>query len=124
MKGSIRNFALGLTAMALLFAPATVAQAQGSSRSVCQDVWDPVLFKRLRVCNEVYYPPPAPPPQPALAAEPPVRRTIGGGSETVPYDPVHEARKAQLRATEHRASPSSSLCPPPYRMTVSDGCQR
>jgi hypothetical protein len=65
LKSTIATFALRLAAAAFLFAPAMAAQAQGSSQSVCQYVWDPVLFKRLRVCNEVYYPPP--PPQPALA---------------------------------------------------------
>jgi hypothetical protein len=33
------------------------------------------------------------------------------------------SRQAQLRATEPRPRPSSSLCPPPYRMTA-DGCQK
>jgi len=54
MKSSIGTFALCLVATAFLFAPVAAAQAQGSSQSVCQYVWDPVLFKRLRVCNEVY----------------------------------------------------------------------
>src|SRR5437016_5995641 len=108
MKSSIGNSALRLVATAFLFAPVAAAQAPGSSQSVCKYVWDPVLFKPLRVCNEVYYPPPPPPPQPAVAAEPPVQRTTGGERETIPYDPVNEARKAQLRATEHRVPPSSS----------------
>ena len=123
MKSSIANFALRFAATAVLLAPAAV-QAQGSSQSVCQYVWDPVAFKRLRVCNEVYYPPAPTPTQPPPAAEPPANPTTGGKSVTVPYDPAEEARKAQLRATEHRDRPSSTLCPPPYRMTASDGCQK
>jgi hypothetical protein len=71
-----------------------------------------------RVCNSVYYPPPPPPPP-----EPPVTHTIGTET-TVHYDAAAEARKAQLRATEHRVPPSSNLCPPPYRITASDGCQK
>jgi len=92
-KSSIGTFALRLVASALLFAPAA-AQAQGSSHSVCRDVWDGGT-KYVRVCDNVYYPPPAPPPPPA--PEPPVRHTPA--SETIQYDPVAEARKAQLRAT-------------------------
>src|SRR5216683_5237674 len=114
MKSSIGTFVLRLAATALLFAPAA-AQAQGTSRSICTNVWG------SQVCNSVYYPPPPPPAPPP--PEPPVQHTTG--SETfVPYDPGAEARKAQLRATEHRAPSSSTLCPPPYRMTVSDGCQK
>src|SRR6266446_4058948 len=123
MKSGMGTFALRFAAMAVLIAPAA-ALAQGSSQSVCQYVWDPVAFKRLRVCNEAYYPSPPAPTQPAPAAEPPVRPSAGGRIETVPYDPADEARKAQLRATKPRASSSSTLCPPPYRMTASDGCQR
>lgn len=63
----------------------------------------------------------SPPPQPA--PEPPVSQTIRS-EETVRYNPVAEAGKAQLWATEHRDPPSLSLCPPPYRMTAQDGCQK
>jgi len=101
MKGSIGTFALRLAAMVLLFAPAADAQAQGIGQTICHDVWDANLFKSFRVCNEVYYPPPTPPTV-AAAPEPPVRRTTGSES-FVPIDPIAEARKAQLRATEHRA---------------------
>jgi hypothetical protein len=107
MKSSIGAFVLRLAAMAVLLAPAA-AQAQGSSRTICKGYG-------TRVCDTVYSPPPPPP-------EPPKHTT---GTETlIPYDPVAEARKAQLRATEHRAPSSSTLCPPPYRMTASDGCQK
>jgi hypothetical protein len=123
MKSGMGTFALRFAAMAVLLAPAA-ALAQGSSQSVCRYVWDPVAFQRLRVCNEAYYPPPPAPTQPEAAAERPVRPSPGGKSETVQYDPADEARKAQLRATAPRAPSSSTLCPPPYRMTVSDGCQR
>jgi len=123
MKSGMGTFALRFAAMAVLLAPAA-ALAQGSSQSVCRYVWDPVAFQRLRVCNEAYYPPPPAPTQPEAAAERPVRPLPGGKSETVQYDPADEARKAQLRATAPRAPSSSTLCPPPYRMTVSDGCQR
>jgi hypothetical protein len=115
--------ALLVGAMAVLLAP-PAAQGQDSSQSVCRYVWDPVAFKRLRVCNETYYPSPPAPTQAAAAAEPPVRPSPGGRIETVPYDPADEARKAQLRATEHRAPSSLTLCQPPYRMTASDGCQK
>jgi hypothetical protein len=78
-----------------------------------------------------------PPPAAPSSPEPPARRTTGSES-TVLYDPVAEAQKAQLRATEHigeadslggkpskhRDPPRSGLCPPPYRMTASDGCQK
>jgi hypothetical protein len=121
MKSSIGTVVLRFAAMAVLLVHAAAAQAQGSSQSVCQNVWDPVAFKRLRVCNEVYNPSPPQPPQSAPAAEPQVGRAT---SETVPYDPADETRKVQLRAADHRDRPSSGLCPAPYRMTASDGCQK
>jgi hypothetical protein len=117
MKSSNVTFA----ALAVLFAAAAISQAQGIGQSGCRDVWDWGSGKYMRVCNSVYYPPPAPPPQPA--PEPPVTHTTGSET-TVHYDAVAEARKAQLRATEHRVPPGSSLCPPPYRMTAQDGCQK
>jgi hypothetical protein len=57
--------------------------------------------------------PAAPPPSPLPEA--PVRHLTGSQS-TIRDDANVGARKAQ--------SPSSSLCPPPYRMTASDGCQK
>jgi hypothetical protein len=121
MKSSIRTFALRFAATVALFAPAAAAQAQGVGHSVCKNVWDWGSAKYVQVCNSVYYPPPpsAPPPAP----EPPVRAHTTGSESTVGYDPAAEARKSQLRATEHQ-DPARSLCPPPYRMTASDGCQR
>src|SRR5215472_15288124 len=110
----MRTFALSFAATAVLFAPAIV-QAQGVSRTVCQNVGG------VRVCDSVYYPPPPPPPPPA--PEPPPKHTTGS-EETVHYDGGAEARKAQIRATAQRNPPSSGLCPPPYRMTAQDGCQR
>src|SRR5690242_7193176 len=112
-SSSIGTFALRFAAIAFLFASAVAAQTPGIGQSVCRDVdWG------RRVCDTVYYPPMPPPPP-----EPPVQHTTG--SETnVQFDPAAEARKAKSRATEHRAPASSSLCPPPYRMTASDGCQR
>jgi hypothetical protein len=110
MKSSIGTFALRFAATAVLFAPVAAAQAQGTGQSTCKHVGYEL------VCNSVYYPPPPPPP-------PPVHTT--GSETTVHYNPVAEARNAQLRATEHRDPPSSSsLCPPPYRMTARDGCQK
>src|SRR6266852_2970419 len=114
MQSSIGTFALRLAATVVLFAPAAAAQAQGIGQSICRDVWDWGSAKYVHVCNSVYYPPPPPPPTP------PVSHTTGSES-TVLYDPVAEARKAQLRATEPRVLPRSTLCPPPYRMTASDG---
>lgn len=63
----------------------------------------------------VYYPSSLrlPPPAP----EPPVTHMTGG-------DAVAEGPEAQLRATEHEEPPNLSLCPPPYRMTARDGCQK
>jgi hypothetical protein len=118
MKGGIGTFALRFAATAVLFAP-TATQAQGIGQSICKDVWDWGSGKYMQVCNSVYYPPP--PPLPPPLPEPPVKHTTGSES-TLQYDPVAEARKAQLRATEH--PPSSSFCPPPYRMTTRDGCQK
>jgi hypothetical protein len=77
-------------------------------------------WRSVHVRNYYYLPPPSASPSPT---EPPVTRTTPS-SETVSYDPVAEAGKAQVRATEHRDPPSLSLCPPPYRMTARDGCQR
>jgi hypothetical protein len=137
MESRIGTFVLRFAATAILFAPAAPAQAQGIGQSVCRDVLVPGRVGAIgnderahheQVCNQVYYPPPPPPPP-----EPPVRHTTGSES-TVPIDPVAEARKTQLRAREshpsgqtggsavHRDPPS--LCPPPYRMTASDGCQK
>src|SRR6516162_863720 len=97
MKSRIRTFALRFAATVLLFAPAVAVQAQGTS------------------------PPPPQPAQPASATEPPIKHAIT--NEIILYDAAAEARKAQLRATEQRDS-RSTLCPPPYRMTARDGCQR
>jgi hypothetical protein len=120
MKSSIGTLALRFAATVVLFAPAVTAHAQGTSKSICRDV--PVMGAgTYRVCDSVYYPPPPPPPPPP--PEPPVTRTTPS-SETVHYDAAAEARKAQLRATERRDPSSSSLCPPPYRMTARDGCQK
>lgn len=66
---------------------------------------------------------PAVPPAPPPPLEPPVRHTTGTES-TVRYNADTEVRKTQLRATEHPLPASPSLCPPPYRMTPSDGCQK
>jgi hypothetical protein len=121
MKSRIGTFALRFGATVILFAPAAVAQAQGIGHSICRDVWDWGSAKYVRVCDSVYYPPPQPPPPPPPEA--PVRHTTGS-EEYRTYDPDAEARKAQLRATEHRAPSGSSLCPPPYRITASDGCQK
>jgi hypothetical protein len=124
MKSSIGTLALRFAATVVLFAPTVTAQAQGIGQTICRNVWVPPPFIGFeeghteRVCNSVYYPPPPPPPP-----EPPVTHTIGTET-TVHYDAAAEARKAQLRATEHRVPPSSNLCPPPYRITASDGCQK
>ena len=139
MNSSVGTFVLRFMATAVLLAPA-IAQAQGIGQTICRDVQVPGRVGAIgaderahteRVCNSVYYPPPPPPPP-----EPPVRHTTG--SESIErYDPDAEARKAQLRATQlrpsgetdrevvkHRDPPSSSFCPPPYRMTAWDGCQK
>ena len=123
MRSSIGNLALRFLAIAVLFAPAAAAKAQGIGQTICRDEVVPTLgtfqpSQHQRVCNSVYYPPPPPP-----APEPPVQHTTGS-EEYRTYDPAAEARKAKLRATEQRAPASSSLCPPPYRMIASDGCQR
>src|SRR5712691_2617022 len=101
-RSSIGIFVLRFTATAVLFAPAAAAQAQGIGQSVCRDVWDWGSGKYAHVCNSVYYPPPAPLPPPP--PEPPVTHTTGSES-SIRYDPDAEARKAQLRASEHRAPP-------------------
>ena len=132
MKRSIGTFALRFAVTVVQFAPAASAQAPGIGQTTCRDELVPsggtfTPSIRVRVCDSTYYPPAPPPP------EPPVRYTTGSES-TVPINPVAEARKTQLRATEshpsgqtggsavHRDPPS--LCPPPYRMTASDGCQK
>ena len=117
MKSRSGTFVLRLAAMAVLLEP-VAAQGQGTSQKVCYLTADPITMKPATVCTEVSYPPPpAPPPEaPAVTRSP-------SSNSFVPYDPADEVRKAQLRATEHR-NPSSTLCPPPYRMTATDGCQR
>src|SRR5215471_6981289 len=119
-----RYFALRLAATVVLIAPAA-AQAQGTSQSVCRQVWDWGTAKYVQVCNSVYYPPP---PQPAPSApepEPgPAVKRSAPSEETVRYDTAAEARKAQLQSGERRVPASSSLCSPPYRMSARDGCQR
>jgi hypothetical protein len=92
MKGGIGTCALRFAATAVLVAP-TATQAQGIGQSICRDVWDWGSGKYVQVCNSVYYPPTPPPPLP----EPPVWHTTGSEA-TVQYDPVAEARKAQLPA--------------------------
>jgi hypothetical protein len=126
MRSSIGKLALRFAATAVLFAPAAAVQAQGSGQTICRDEVVPTLgtlqpSKHVRVCDSVYYPPTPSPPSPP--PEPPVRHTTGWETN-VQFDPAAEARKAKLRATEQRAPASSSLCPPPYRMTAQDGCQR
>jgi hypothetical protein len=121
MKSTIRTLALRFIATVILCGTAMTAEAQGIGQSVCRQVWDWGTAKYVQVCNSVYYPPQPPPPPPA--PEPPVTHTTGSEA-TIRYDADAEARKAQLRATEHRAPASSNLCPPPYRMTASDGCQK
>src|SRR5260370_9697880 len=99
--------------------------------SIWKDVWAWGTGKYMQVRNRVYYPPPppVPPPLPPPLPEPPVRHTTGSES-AVQYDPVAEARKAQVRTTESRPSGAveplrrGGLCSPPYRMTASDGCQK
>src|SRR5215471_16238315 len=123
MKSSIGILALPLAATVVLFAPAGTVQAQGTSRTICHDelVQSGGTFTpstRVRVCDTVSYAPPPPP-----APEPPPKHTTGS-EETVHYDAAAGARKVQARAPEHPASTSSSLCPPPYRMTAQDGCQK
>lgn len=115
MMSSTGTLALSFMAMAVLFAPAAAAQAPGIGQSFCQD------WGGGRACESHYYPPTPSPPPPA--PEPPVQHTTGSEA-TVHYDDAAEARKAQLRAIEHRVPSSSSLCPPPYRMTAQDGCQK
>ena len=122
LKSGIGTLASRFAATVVLFAPAVAAQAQGVGHSTCRDVWDFGSARYVRVCDSVYYPPSPPPPTPA--PEPSVTHTTGYET-TVHFDAAAEARKAQLPATEHRATPgTSNLCPPPYRMTAQDGCQR
>ena len=127
MKSTIRAFALRFAATTLLFAPSVAAQAQSTSQTICRNVYvpgpgingaDPGHGQMERVCNTVSSTPPPPPPaEPPVKHEPPV-------NSFVPYDAAAEAQKAQLQSVEHRVPASSSLCPPPYRMTARDGCQR
>jgi hypothetical protein len=90
MKSSIGTLALRFAATVVLFAPAVTAQAQGVSRSFCQD------WGGGRACESVYYPP-SPPPSPP-PPELPVTHTPAVNS-FVPYEAAAEARKAKLRAT-------------------------
>jgi hypothetical protein len=53
---------------------------------------------------------------PGPSPEPPVTH-MKGSESSIRYNREADARNAQL-------PPSSSLCPPPYRMTASDGCQK
>jgi hypothetical protein len=59
----------------------------------------------------------------------PVKRTTNT-ENTIRYNADPEERRAQLRAIERGGAPdrgsppNSTLCPPPYRMTARDGCQR
>ena len=66
-----------------------------------------------------------PAPQPASTPQPeaPVQHTPAVNS-FVPYDAAAEARKTQLQSVEHRVPARLSLCPPPNRWTVRDGCQK
>ena len=117
MKVGIGAFALRFAALAALFAPGAAAQEQGQVRRVCH------MVGFAPVCENVYYPPPS------QAPEPPARHATGTES-TIRYNADDEERKAQLQAIERggrpdRGTPSgSSLCPPPYRMTARDGCQK
>lgn len=120
-KSRIGTLALRFAATVILFAPTVAALGQGVGHSICRDVWDFGSAKYVRVCDSVYYPPP-PPPSPPVP-EPPVIHTTGSET-TVRYDDTAKERKAQLRAIEHRVPSSSSLCPPPYRITAQDGCQK
>jgi hypothetical protein len=52
------------------------------------------------------------PPASASSPAPPMAHKTGGESN------------ADAAARNGRSLPSSSLCPPPYRMTASDGCQK
>ncbi len=118
MNSSIGSIVLRFAAMAVLLAQAAAAQAQ----SVCPYVWDPVLFKRSRVCNEVYNPSPPQPPQPVPVAEPPVRRTTGGRIENQPaavnpdaldeQPPLLTNVKVQAASAKHASfSPSIPVWP-------------
>jgi hypothetical protein len=120
---------LAVIALGGLVYASSMAQAQSTGQTICRDVWVPGRVVAIdpnekahfeRVCNTVYYPQPSA-SQPA--PEPPKVEHTTGSSETVPYDAVAEARKARLRAAEPQAPPSSTLCPPPRRMTARDGCQ-
>jgi hypothetical protein len=99
MKTSIKRFALQFAAIAVLFASAETAQAQGRGQSICRDVWDWSSGRYVQVCNDVYYPPPSPPPPPA--PEPPAKPTTGT-ENTIRYNADAEERKAQLQSIERR----------------------
>jgi hypothetical protein len=117
MKGSIGAFALCFAALAALLAPGAAAQEQGQVRRVCH------MVGFAPVCADVYSPSPSPAPAPAA-------RHAAGTESAIRYNADDEERKAQLQAIERdeapdrRTPPGSSLCPPPYRMTAKDGCQR
>jgi hypothetical protein len=117
MKSTIRAFALRFAATAALFAPAAAAQTPGMGQSFCQD------WGGGRACETRYYHPSPPPPPKAQEPESPAKHTPVV-NDFVPYDAAAEAQKAQAQSVEHRVPASSSLCPPPYRMTAQDGCQR
>jgi hypothetical protein len=127
MKSSIGAFALRFAATAVLFGPSVATQAQSTSQTICRDVYVPGPGingadrghgQMERVCNTVSHAaPPSPPPEPPVKHEPPV-------NSFVPYDAAAEAQKVQRQSVEHRVPASLSLCPPPYRMTAQDGCQR
>jgi hypothetical protein len=102
MRGSIGALALRLAAIAILFAPAAVAQDKVKFGTFV--AW----WGICRVCGDVYYPPPSPAP------EPPVRHAT---ESTVRYKANDEELKAQLQAIERGGTfergtpPGSSLRP-------------
>jgi hypothetical protein len=123
MKSGIGSFVLRFAAMAVLIALATAAQAQGTSQSVCQYVGPRPV--QAAACLQRGLLSSSTTTRPSGASGRACSQAHNGGtSETVPYDPVAEARKAELRATERQDRPGSNLCPPPYRMTAHDGCQK
>jgi hypothetical protein len=104
VKSSIGTFALGFAAAAVLFALAAAAQAQGTDQAICRDFSEGAVHSHFCML-------------------PPRVKVRISNDQFIRYDPAAEARKAQLRTTE-RQDPSSSLCPPPYRWTARDGCQK